>query len=180
LAPLLFVRPGELRNAEWVEVDLDAAEWRIPADKMKMKLPHRVPLARQAIAILKALQRLTGEGKYLFPSVRSVSRPISDNTMNAALRRLGYSKDEMTAHGFRSSAAVRLNEMGQWNADAIERQLAHQEPNSVRRAYTHAAEYWDERRRMMQVWADQLELWRAGTVVIEHRFPSAKLKQAAD
>jgi integrase len=180
LAPLLFVRPGELRNAEWTEFDLDGAEWRIPADKMKMKLPHRVPLARQVITILKELQRLTGEGKYLFPSVRSVSRPISDNTLNAALRRLGYSKDEMTAHGFRSSAAVRLNEMGQWNADAIERQLAHQEPNSVRRAYTHAAEYWEERRKMMQVWADQLELWRAGAEVTEHRFPSAKLKQAAD
>lgn len=162
LAPLLFVRPGELRNAEWVEFDLDGAEWRIPAEKMKMKLPHRV-----AIAILRDIRRLTGEGKYLFPSVRSVVRPISDNTLNAALRRLGYSKDEMTAHGFRSSAAVRLSEMGWWNADAIERQLAHQEQNSVRRAYTHAAEYWDERCEMMQSWADYLEQLCSGAAVIE-------------
>lgn len=145
-----------------------------------MKLPHRVPLARQAISIVRELQRLTGEGKYLFPSVRSVARPISDNTLNAALRRLGYTKDQMTAHGFRSSAAVRLNEMGRWNADAIERQLAHQEPNSVRRAYTHAAEYWDERREMMQVWADQLDQWRSGAVVIEHHFLSEMPKRAAE
>ncbi len=160
LAPLVFVRPGELRYAEWTEIDLDTAEWRIPAARMKMRLPHRVPLAHQSIAILQNLQLLTGGGRYLFPSVRSFARPISENTLNAALRRLGYSKDEMTAHGFRSSAAVRLNEMGRWNADAIERQLAHQEPNAVRRAYTHAAEYWEERRDMMQVWADQLDLWR--------------------
>jgi integrase len=131
----LFVRPGELRHAEWSEIDLEAAEWRIPADKMKMRLPHRVPLAKQSVVILRELHGLTGQGRYLFPSVRSVVRPISDNTLNAALRRLGYSKDEMTAHGFRSTAAVRLNEMGRWNSDAIERQLAHQEPNSVRRAY---------------------------------------------
>jgi integrase len=165
LAPLFFVRPGELRNAEWAEFDLDGAEWRILAEKMKMRLPHRVPLARQAIIILQDLRGITGEGRYLFPSVRSVVRPISDNTLNAALRRLGYTKDEMTAHGFRSTAAVRLNEMG-WNPDAIERQLAHQEPNSVRRAYTHAAEYWDERREMMQAWADYLEQLRSGVAVI--------------
>lgn len=170
LAPLFFVRPGELRYAEWCEFNFDEAEWRIPDSKMKMRQPHRVPLARQAIAILRDLQKLTGNGRYLFPSIRSVTRPISENTMNAALRRLGYSKDEATAHGFRSTAAVRLNEMGRWNPDAIERQLAHQEQNSVRRAYTHAAEYWPERREMMQAWADQLDQWRDGATIISGRF----------
>ena len=165
LAPLLFVRPGELRRAEWSEFDLDGAEWRIPAAKMKMRLPHRVPLSRQAVAILRDLHRITGHGQYLFPSIRTTRRPISENTLNAALRRLGYSKDEATTHGFRSTAAVRLNETRQWSADAIERQLAHQEANSVRRAYTHAAEFWPERREMMQVWADQLDQWREGAKV---------------
>jgi integrase len=174
LAPLVIVRPGELRKAEWIEIDFEAAEWRIPAAKMKMRLPHRVPLAQQSIAILRNLQALTGGGRYVFPSVRTVARPISENTLNAALRRLGYGKNDMTTHGFRSTASVRLNETGQWNSDAIERQLAHQEPNSVRRAYTHAAEYWDERRAMMQVWADQLDQWRNGAVIIENRFASSK------
>lgn len=178
LAPLVFVRPGELRNAEWTEFDFEAAEWRIPSSKMKMRQPHRVPLARQAIAILRELHAGTGAGRYLFPSVRSVARPISENTLNAALRRLGYMKDEATAHGFRSTAAVRLNEMGRWNPDAIERQLAHQEPNSVRRAYTHAAEYWAERCEMMQAWADQLDQWRNGAKVIEGRFPSQQNAEA--
>ena len=163
LAPLIFVRPGELRTAEWSEFDLDAGEWKIPAAKMKMRLPHRVPLSRQAIAIVRDLRPITGHGRYLFPSVRSVERPMSENTLNAALRRLGYSKDEATSHGFRSTAAVRLNEMGRWSVDAIERQLAHQEANAVRRAYTHAAEFWIERCEMMQVWADQLDEWRDGS-----------------
>jgi len=163
LAPLIFVRPGELRTAEWSEFDLDAGEWKIPAATMKMRLPHRVPLSRQAIAIVRDLRPITGHGRYLFPSVRSVERPMSENTLNAALRRLGYSKDEATSHGFRSTAAVRLNEMGRWSVDAIERQLAHQEANAVRRAYTHAAEFWIERCEMMQVWADQLDEWRDGS-----------------
>jgi integrase len=170
LASLVFVRPGELRRAEWTEFDLDEAEWRIPGAKMKMGLPHRVPLSRQALAILRDLHPITGGGRYLFPSVRSVARPMSENTLNAALRRLGYSKDEATTHGFRSTAAVRLNEMGRWNADAIERQLAHQEANAVRRAYTHAAEYWDERREMMQAWADQLDQWRKGAKIVAGPF----------
>jgi integrase len=170
LAPLVFVRPGELRRAEWKEVDFDAAEWRIPAEKMKMRQPHRVPLSRQALAILRDLQLLTGKGPYLFPSVRTAQRPMSENTLNAALRRLGYTKDEATAHGFRSTAAVRLNEMGRWNADAIERQLAHQEASDVRRAYTHAAEYWAERQEMMQVWADQLDHWREGAKIHSEQF----------
>ena len=168
LAAILFVRPGELRNAEWVEFDLDAAEWKIPAAKTKMRRIHRVPLARQALTILRELRGVTGGGRFLFPSIRSAHRPMSENTLNAALRRLGYTKDEATAHGFRSMAAVRLNEMGRWNPDAIERQLAHQEHNKVRRAYTHAAEYWKERCEMMQVWADYLDqLRQAATIVVE-------------
>ena len=166
LAPLVFVRPGELRHAEWKEFDFDKAEWVIPAEKMKMPRQHRVPLARQTLAILKDLKTITGELRWLFPSVSSVMRPISENTVNAALRRMGYAKDEMCGHGFRAMAATRLNEMGRWNPDAIERQLAHEEQNATRRAYTHGAEYWYERVEMMQAWADYLdELREAGTVI---------------
>ena len=166
VAALVFVRPGELRHAEWKEFDFEKAEWVIPAEKMKMHRPHRVPLSRQALSILKELKALTGECRWLFPSACSVLRPMSENTLNAALRRLGYESDEMTAHGFRALAATRLNEMGRWHSDAIERQLAHQEPNAVRRAYTHGAEYWSERIVMMQAWADYLdELREAGKVI---------------
>jgi integrase len=160
LAPLVFVRPGELRKAEWAEFKLADAEWRIPAAKMKMRRPHRVPLASQTLAILRELQEATGGSKYLFPSVRSWHRPISDNTLNAALRRLGYDKTELTVHGLRSTASVMLNESGKWHADAIERQLAHQEANEIRGAYTHAAEFWQERVRMMRWWADELDRLR--------------------
>jgi integrase len=166
LAPLVFVRPGELRFAEWSEVDLEAAEWQIPASKMKMGRPHRVPLSRQAVAIIRHLQGFTGGGRWLFPSIRSSARPISENTLNAALRRLGYGSDEMSAHGFRAMASVRLNEMGRWNPDAIERQLAHQEQDDVRRAYVHAAQYWSERVKMMQAWADYLDDLREGGKVV--------------
>lgn len=141
LAPHVFVRPGELRHAEWEEFDLEEAIWSIPPAKMKMRRPHRVPLSRQSVDIILELRTVTGDGQWLFPSVKTSSRPISENTLNAALRRLGYSSTEMSCHGFRSMAATRLNEMGRWNPDAIERQLAHQEANSVRRAYTHGAEY---------------------------------------
>ncbi len=165
LAPLVFVRPGELRNAVWNEFELDAGMWRIPATRMKMKAAHLVPLSTQAVAILRDLHKLTGTGEYLFPSVRTTQRPISENTVNAALRRLGYRNDEMTGHGFRSMAATRLNEMG-WRADAIERQLAHAESNKVRDAYTSAAQYLDERRKMMQAWADYLDGLREGATVI--------------
>jgi integrase len=166
LAPYVFVRPGELRRAEWRKFDLDGAVWGIPAEKMKMRRLHRVPLARQPLAILRELQEITGNGPWLFPSVRTLARPISENTLNAALRRLGYSSEEMCIHGFRSMASSRLNEMGRWNPDAIERQLAHQEANAVRRAYTHAAEFWPERVRMMRAWADYLdELRESGKVV---------------
>jgi integrase len=165
LAAYVFVRPGELRHAEWKECDLENAVSSIPAEKMKMRRPHRVPLARQSLAILRDLQQFTGEGRYLFPSLRTCSRPISENTLNAALRRLGYASEEMCTHGFRSMASTRLNEMGRWSPDAIERQLAHQEANAVQRAYTHSAEYWPERVMMMQAWADYLDgLREAGRV----------------
>jgi integrase len=166
LAPYVFVRPGELRQAEWKEFDLDAAVWSIPAEKMKMRRQHRVPLARQSLVILDELHEITGSARYLFPSVRTVTRPISENTLNAALRRLGYSSEAMSTHGFRSMAATRLNEMGRWNSDAIERQLAHQEANAVRRAYTHSAEYWPERVSMMQAWADYLDELRESRKVL--------------
>lgn len=165
LAPLVFVRPGELRMAEWAEVDLDGAVWRIPASRMKMKAAHIVPLSCQAVAILRDLYPLTGGGRYLFPGLRTAGRPMSENTVNAALRRLGYGSDEMTGHGFRSMAASRLNEMG-WNPDAIERQLAHAESNKVREAYTHAAQYLDERTKMMQEWSNYLDALRSGAAVI--------------
>jgi integrase len=133
---------------------------------MKMRRLHRVPLSRQALAIVRDLQALSRGGRWLLPSVHSISRPMSENTLNAALRRLGYSKGQMTAHGFKGMASTRLNEMGCWNPDAIERQLAHQESDDVRRAYLHAAEYWPERVRMMQAWANYLdELRDAGKVV---------------
>jgi integrase len=164
LAPYVFVRPGELRAAEWPEFDLTTRVWTIPAEKMKMRRPHRVHLSNQSIIILRGLHPITGNGRWLFPSVRTVSRPISENTLNAALRRLGYGSQEMSTHGFRAMASTRLNEMGRWNPDAIERQLAHQEANVVRRAYTHSAEYWSERVEMMQVWADYLDRLKEGPV----------------
>ena len=164
-APLVFVRPGEMRQAEWAEFDFDKHEWRIPAARMKMGEPHIVPLSKQAIGILRELQPLTGAGRYLFPGARSITRPMSENTVNAALRRLGYDKDTMTGHGFRSMASTILNEQGTWNRDAIERQLAHGERDSVRAAYNYA-EHLPERRRMMQAWADYLDKLQAGADVI--------------
>lgn len=155
LMALLVPRPGELRMARWQEFDLTKAIWTIPAERAKMRREHRVPLPARAIAILRDLNRLTGNAPYVFPSVRSVHRPMSENTLNAALRRLGYDKDEMTAHGFRSSFSTLANESGLWREDAIERQLSHEEQNDVRRAYARG-EHWDERVRMMDWWADQL------------------------
>lgn len=156
LAPLLFVRPGELRKAEWSEINFHEAEWRIPAEKMKMRVTHIVPLCTQAMTILNELRALTGDEKYVFPSIRSKKRPMSENTITAALRRLGYTKDQMTGHGFRSMASTILNEQG-WNRDAIERQLAHAERNSIRAAYNYA-EHLLERRKMMRKWADYLDI----------------------
>ncbi len=164
LAPLFFVRPGELRQAEWKEFHFDLNEWHIPEHKMKMRQKHIVPLSKQALKILKELQAVTGDDQYLFPGIRSKKRPMSENTVNGALRRLGYTKDEMTGHGFRSMASTLLNERG-WNPDAIERQLAHSEGNSVRAAYNYA-EYLTERCKMMQDWADYLDDLRLGAKVI--------------
>lgn len=155
LSPLFFVRPGELRQAEWSEFNFETKEWRIPAHKMKMREQHIVPLSTQAIAVLDELRPYTGDGKYLFPSIRTPTRPMSNNTINSALRRLGYTNDEMTPHGFRSMACTLLNEQG-WNRDAIERQMAHAERNSVRASYNYA-EHLNIRREMMQAWADYLD-----------------------
>ena len=163
LSALLFPRPGELRRATWAEFDLDAREpiWRVPAERMKMGEPHLVPLSRQSVRLLRELQALTGTGQYLFPSLRSNTRPISDNTINAALRRLGYSKEEMTAHGFRAMASTLMHETG-WDSQLIELQLAHADRNKVRAAYNRA-ERLKERRKMMQDWADYLDKFREGT-----------------
>ena len=163
LAPLVFVRPGELRGAEWAEIDLDRAEWRIPKERMKMRTPHIVPLSKQAVAILKELKELTGSDRYVFPSVRDWKRPMSENTVLAALRTLGYKSGEMTGHGFRSMASTLLHEQG-WNHQVIERQLAHAERNAVSAAYNFA-EHLPERRRMMQAWADYLDRLKAGANV---------------
>lgn len=172
LAPMVFVRPGELRAATWDEFDLDTATWTIPAERMKMRRAHVVPLAVQAIAILRDLFPLTGVGipakpyaaRYLFPGVRSRERPMSENTINAALRRLGYTSDQMTGHGFRAMASTRLNELG-FPPDVIERQLAHDERNKVRAAYNRA-EHLQARRKMMQAWADYLDALHAGNTKI--------------
>jgi integrase len=169
LAALVFVRPGEIRRARWKEIDLSEAIWRVPPETMKMGRPHRVPLARQSVAILRELHPITGHGEFLFPAITSVQRPMSENTLNAALRRLGYSKEEITAHGFRTTASTILNQMGRWNPDAIEKQLAHQEDDEVRLAYMHAAEFWNERVEMMQAWADYLDQLKGGAVVIPLR-----------
>lgn len=173
LAPHVFVRPGELRTAEWNEIDLNAAIWSIPASKAKMRRPHKVPLSHQALAILREVHQFTGNGTLIFPCVRTIRRPLSENTINAALRRLGYSKDEMCAHGFRAIASTLLNECGLWNPDAIERQLAHVESDDVRRAYARS-EFWDERVRMMQWWSDQLDALR-----LNRQFHKAAIRAVA-
>ena len=171
LAPLLFVRPGELRHAEWAEINIDEGVWNIPAHKMKMKQTHIVPLCNQAIRILKELQEYTGAGRYVFPSVRTHARSMSENTVNAALRHAGYDKDTMTGHGFRAMARTILDEVLQVRPDFIEHQLAHavRDPNG--RAYNRTA-HLVERRKMMQLWADYLDELKAGAVVIP--FEAAK------
>jgi integrase len=157
LAPLVFVRPGELRKAEWAEFDLDGAEWRIPAHRMKMREQHIVPLATQSVAILRDLQPVTGRGRYVFQSPMSADRPMSENAITAALRRMGYTSQEMTWHGFRTIASTCLNEG--WHPDLIELQLAHAERNEVRAAY-NKAQRLAERRKMMQAWGDYLDRLR--------------------
>lgn len=168
LLAILFSRPGELRLAEWREFDLDKAVWTIPASRAKMRREHRIPLPKQALAILAELKAIAGASALVFPSAWGNRRPLSENTLNAALRRLGYSKDQATSHGFRATASTLLNECGLWNPDAIERQLAHVEKNAVRRAYARG-EHWDERVRMMQWWADHLDTLRKGGEVVDFK-----------
>lgn len=162
LAPLLFVRPGELRQAEWAEIDLEAAEWNIPASKMKMRQPHLVPLSRQAIAILEELQPLTSRSQYVFPGGRSSKRPMSENALTAALRRMGYEQGTMTVHGFRAMARTILDEVLHYRPDYIEHQLAHAVKDPNGRAYNRTS-HLPERRKMMQAWADYLDRRRADT-----------------
>ncbi|MHC1698736.1 MAG: tyrosine-type recombinase/integrase [Geobacteraceae bacterium] len=166
LLPLVFVRPGELRHMEWSEIDFDAAEWNIPGQKMKMKEPHLVPLSKQAIAILKEIQPLTGNSKYVFPSTRSFARCMSDNTINASFRRMGFDGDTITGHGFRATARTILDEVLHQRIDIIEHQLAHavRDPNG--RAYNRTS-HLTERRRMMQQWADYLDKLKSGAKVMQ-------------
>jgi integrase len=174
LMALLACRPGELRHATWPEFDLDGGVWNIPAERTKMRRPHRIPLPAQAVAILKALHPVTGHGAagLVFPGLRSASRPISENTMNGALRRIGFSQEEATSHGFRSTFSTLANESGKWSVNAIEAALAHIEPNAVRRAYARG-DYWDERVKLMTWWADYLDTLRNGGQVLQFRGASA-------
>jgi integrase len=168
IAPHVFVRPGELRHAEWSEVDLNGALWVIPAGKMKMRKAHHVPLSRQAVELFREVQSVTGPNGYVFPSIRTRTRPMSENTVNAGLRRLGYATDEMTAHGFRAMASTLLNESGKWNPDAIERALAHGDTDKVRAAY-HRGAHWKERVDMAQWWSDYLDQLRKGAEIVALR-----------
>lgn len=165
LMALLFPRPGELRMAEWKEIDFANAIWTIPAARAKMRREHRVPLPKQAIAILRDLLPLTGHAALVFPGLQSVLRPLSENTLNMALRRMGYSQDDATSHGFRATASSLLNESGKWSSDVIERALGHQDPDAIRRAYARG-EHWKERVAMNQWWADHLDTLRDGAKVI--------------
>jgi len=170
LAPLVFVRPGELRSAEWKEIDFDKVEWTIPGTKMKMGRDHVVPLSSQALEIFREIQPLTGEGQYVFPSPRTWDRPLSDGALLAALRRMGFGKEAMTVHGFRSIASTFLHEQG-WPSDVIERQLSHVEANKIKGAYNRA-EHLPERRKMMQSWADYLDELRKGGEVLPFKAKS--------
>jgi len=165
LLPLVFVRPGELRHMEWVEIDLDAAEWNIPGEKMKMGLPHLVPLCRQAVEILQEIKPLTGHGKYVFPSTRSFSRCMSDNTINAAFRRMGFDGETITGHGFRATARTILDEVLDYRVDFIEHQLSHAVKDANGRAYNRTA-FLPQRRKMMQAWADYLGGLKVGAKVL--------------
>jgi integrase len=165
LSPLVFVRPGELRHMEWSEVDFDEALWSIPAEKMKMREPHLVPLSQQALEILTEIKKLTCASRYVFPSGRTFDRPMSNNAILAALRRMGYTKEEMTPHGFRAMARTILDEVLQVRPDFIEAQLAHRVSDPLGRAYNRT-HHLSERRRMMQTWADYLDGLRAGAKVL--------------
>jgi integrase len=165
LLPHVFVRPGELRQADWGEFDLAAGIWRIPAERMKKRREHFVPLSRQSVEILQRAQTLTGDKGYVFPAIGRRGRPLSENTFTVALRRMGFSANEMTAHGFRAMASTLLNESGKWSPDAIERALAHKDGDQVRAAY-HRGAHWQERVAMAQWWSDHLDTLRNGATVI--------------
>lgn len=169
IAPHVFLRPGELRQAQWSEIDFAEKVWRVPAERMKMKQAHAVPLSRQVLFLLKDLRALARESEFLFPALHTTKRPLSDNTLNVALRRLGFEHDEMTSHGFRAMASTLLNESGLWHPDAIERALAHGEKDKVRAAY-HRGAHWAERVRMAQWWSDYLDQLRVGGKVIKGKF----------
>ena len=156
ILPHVFVRPGELRLAEWREFDFDKAEWLIPAGRMKARRAHRVPLSKQVCAMLEELKAIGSPGELVFASLHARGRPISENTINQSLRRLGYTGSEMTGHGFRSTASTLLNESGKWSADAIERALAHRDSNVIRGIY-HRGEHWSERVEMAQWWSNYLD-----------------------
>lgn len=168
LMALLFQRPGELRQAEWREFDLERAIWSIPAAKMKMRRDHRIPLPRQAVAILRELHAITGRSEPVFPGIVSAKRPISENTLNVALRRMGFGADEMTSHGFRATASTILNETKLFSADAIEVQQSRKDSNAVRRIYA-LGDYFEERVAMAAWWADYLDTLRKGADVVPMR-----------
>lgn len=174
LSPHVFVRPGELRNARWSEIDFDAAVWRIPAERMKKRREHTVPLSKQALDILRQAKGLSGNGALVFPAQGKPGKSMSENTVNAALRRMDFESDEMTAHGFRAMASTLLNESGKWHPDAIERALAHRDTNQVRAAY-HRGAHWQERVQMSQWWSDYLDVMRKGADVIS--FPPRREEQ---
>lgn len=163
IAPHVMARPGELRMAQWSEFDLDAAVWKIPAERMKMRRPHAIPLSRQVLAYLDELQPLTGPEGFVFPAFHTSRRPMSENTINQAFRRMGYSVGEVTPHGLRTTASTLLNESGQWSPDAIERSLAHADANTIRGIYNRGR-YWEERVAMHQWWSDHLDALRDATV----------------
>ncbi len=172
LSPLVFVRPGELRTAEWAEIDLEAAEWRIPASKMKMGVDHLVPLSSQAVEVLRGIQALTGHGRYVFPSLRTGERPMSENTINGALRGMGYAQDVHTAHGFRAMARTIMDEVLGERVDLIEHQLSHAVKDSNGRAYNRTS-HLPARKEMMQRWADYLDKLRIGAEVIPFKAGAA-------
>jgi len=165
VSPHAMARPGELRMAEWSEFDLDNAVWKIPAERMKMRRPHEVPLSRQVLAYLDELFALTGPDGFVFPAFHTSRRPMSENTVNQAFRRMGYATGEVTAHGLRTTASTFLNESGKWSPDAIERSLAHADANSVRGIYNRGR-YWDERVAMHQWWSDHLDMLRDGAAIL--------------
>lgn len=177
VSPHVMARPGEIRKATWAEFDLDNAVWKIPAERMKMRRPHEIPLSRQVLAYLEELSALTGPTGFVFPAFHTFKRPLSENTVNQAFRRLGYAVGEVTAHGLRTTASTLLNESGKWAPDAIERSLAHSDANSVRGVYNRGR-YWDERVAMHQWWSDYLDQLRLGGDVVPFPAPDRTSKKS--